>query len=436
MRTRLAYLWHSANSSFWFIPVLLILVGLVLAVVCLVIDAYAGEWIRNQVGYVQLHPGGARQVLSTIAGAMMTTASLVFSLTLVVLSLAAQSLGPRIVDQFMQDRLNQTMLGAFIGTFCYALLVSLAVEEGSEQGRVPLLSILVGGITTIASLVLLIVYIHHISRSIQSDTMIARLNARLDERMQAYFPIDPYPATVPSPVVEPIGVPSRLNAEASGYVQMIDTGALIGIAAKNEMLVCLHARQGTFAIKGLPIMTVWGTETCPEEVGEALMGTLIFGPKRTDVQDVDLALRNITEIGVRALSPGINDYYTAIAAIDHLAEAAASLMRRTLPNPVVFDAEGRPRLIRPVPGFGDLLDVAFGDVLLAARDNPAVLIVMFERFATLTKCAQEPAHLNALTAFADAFAATVEAGGPPEESRGRLEAKIADLRAAIRAAPA
>ncbi len=436
MRTRLSYIWHSANSSFWFIPVLLILVGLTLAVVCLVIDAYIGDWIVEHVGYVQLHPSGARQVLSTIAGAMMTTASLVFSLTLVVLSLAAQSLGPRIVDQFMQDRLNQTMLGAFIGTFCYALLVSLAVEEGSEQTRVPLLSILVGGVTTIASLVLLIVYIHHISRSIQSDTMIARLNARLDERMESYFPVDPYPATTPSPVVEPIGTPSPLNAEASGYVQIIDIDGLIEIAAENGALVQMHVRQGMYAIKGLPVMTVWGAEPCSKEVGEALMDTVIFGPKRADVQDIELALRNITEIGVRALSPGINDYYTAIAAIDHLSDAAASLMRRSLPNPVLFDAEGRPRLIRPVPSFGDLLDVAFGDLLLAARDNPAVLVVMFERFATLTRCAQNPSHLNALTAFADAFAATVDAGGPPEESLGRLEARIADLRVAIRAAPA
>ncbi|MCB1884221.1 MAG: DUF2254 domain-containing protein [Geminicoccaceae bacterium] len=401
MRARFDYYWNIVNASFWFLPGLLILFAVMIAVLSIYLDnTPLGKWMQSSSFVYQLRPDGARAVLSTVAGAMMTTASLVFSLTLVVLTVATGQMGPRIIDRFMRDRLNQVVLGAFIGTFCFALFVSITVT-GGDNVSVPLFSLSLAVVAAISSLVLLIVYVHHIARSIQSDNVISDLGNRLKEAIARTFPerTDRVEAAAPA-VDEPLGRPFNVRAGLSGYIQTIDVDGLVELAAENNLLIEMRCRQGKYLIEPGTIARVWGRETFEAAWGDRVRACLIMGDKRTDLEDIELAFRNVAEIAERALSPGINDFYTPMAALDHLADAVSTIMDRDMPERVRRDGTGLPRVLLDLPDFKQIMDVAFHDLWQCAKDNAAVLHHMIDNLTSLAGCARNETHFAAIRAYA------------------------------------
>jgi uncharacterized membrane protein len=436
VRAWLAYVWYQLSAGLWLVPALMTASALLLALLTLSLDRAVGErWLGAFGGILPIGPEGARAVLSAVAGSMVTVASLVFSMTLVTLQLASSQLGPRLITRFMRDHVNQVVLGTFIATFIYALLVLQSVNEG-EREFVPYVSVSAALLLTLASLGWLVYFIHHVAESIQADSVIAEVADDLRDAVD-----DMYPklaaheratwATKPAPADLLATTPAPVPAPKSGYVQAIGTDALLSLARAHDLVIEIDRRPGHFVIAGRPLMRAWPSARIGEQVVEKAAQEVVLGPKRTPTQDVEFSIHALVEIAVRALSPGINDPRTAMTCVDHLAAALAHLMRCGERSPLLHDQDGALRLITNPTTLEEAVDAAMNPIRQAADGQVGVLIRLIEALTELARIAVTDRQRAALARHAGmlrrACAAIAERDDRADAERalGRLDAVLA-----------
>jgi uncharacterized membrane protein len=311
---------------------------------------------------------GASAVLGAIAGSMITIAGVVFSLTLLALSLASQQFGPRLLRNFMRDRANQVVLGTFIATFLYCLLVLRTIRRADDAAFVPHLSVTLGVLFAIASLGVLIYFVHHVAVSIQADELVSVVGTELLQSIDRLFPEhiggeihgcrdgDPdLPATFAReacPVV----------AREDGYLQLVDSDDLMTVAKEHDLVLQLHYRPGHYIVAGSPLLRAWPAQQLDEGIRNRINGAFILGGERTSTQDIEYVIGQLVEIAVRALSPGVNDPFTAITCVDRLGSALHRLAQREMPSPQRYDDEHKLRVVAPATSFAALLDAAFNQI--------------------------------------------------------------------------
>lgn len=436
LRARIAYLWYRLNSGLWVVPGLMVTSAIVLAVVTLILDRTVGmPWSIGVASVFAIGPEGTRLVLSTIAGSMITVASLVFSMTLVTLTLASSQLGPRLITRFMRDRINQIVLGTFIATFVYALLILQTVTERAADPFVPHISVTIALIMTIASVGWLVYFVHHLADSIQADTVIAGVCADLSRALDEMYPQprmdEPAPwATNPVPAELLAEEPASVRARADGYVQAIDTQALLALAHEHDLLLEVDRRPGQFVIAETPIMRAWPRGRMTEQIGAAISQTLMIGPKRTPTQDVEFAIGALVEIALRALSPGINDPRTAMTCIDQLSAALAALIRGGEMPSQLYDRDGALRVITNPTTFDGAIDAALDPIRQAAGGQTGVLIRLIQALEALTRVVSSEPQRRALARHG-AMIARACGTIPEENDRAAAERYLRALDAAL-----
>jgi uncharacterized membrane protein len=327
-----------------------------------------------------------------IAGSMITVAGVVFSITIVVLSLASSQFGPRLIRNFMNVRANQMVLGTFVATFIYGVLVLRTVNAVMETRFVPGLSVTITVVMSLLSLGVLIYFIHSVSESIQAQNIIARVCRDLDEAVDRIFPerLGQEEDLSNGPIKRDYEIPKecdrnvcQVKADYSGYLQAIDNDALIRIAVEENLLLHLGYRPGNFITRGGLLVTVWPGERVDERLSEKINAIFIVGPERTLEQDVEFAISQLVEIAVRALSPGINDPITANTCIDWLGASLSQLANRKMPSSHRFDREGRLRVICKPFAFEGMLDAAFNMIRQNSQSVAAVSIHLMETIAAI-----------------------------------------------------
>ena len=436
MRAWLTYVWYQLTAGLWVVPALMTAGAVVLALLTLTLDHAVGDrWLGAFGGILPIGPEGARAVLSTVAGSMVTVASLVFSMNLVTLQLASSQLGPRLITRFMRDHVNQVVLGTFIATFIYALLVLQTVNEG-EREFVPYVSVTAALFLTLASLGWLVYFIHHVADSIQADTVIAEVAEDLSDALEHMYPRlaahEPATwATRPVPADLLAAPPALVPAPMGGYVQAIGTHALLDLAREHDLVIEIDRRPGHFVIAGRPLMRAWPSARVGDEVVEAAAREVVLGPKRTPTQDVGFSIHALVEIAVRALSPGINDPRTAMTGIDHLASALAHLMRCGERSPLLHDQDGALRLITNPTTFEEAIDAALNPIRQAANGHVGVLIRLIEGLNELAEIAVSDGHRAALGRHADMLRRACRASITEKDDRGDAERALARLDAAL-----
>jgi len=435
MRAHLQYLRFRATSNLWVVPAAMICAAALLAFGMLYLDTFTPPaWLEPARWLLRIGPEGARQVLATIAGSMITVASLVFSMTLVTLTLASSQLGPRLITRFVRDGVNQVVLGTFVATFVYTILVLQTVSETEPEPFVPHLSVVVGLILALVSLLWLVYFIHHVATSIQADTVIADLGEQLSKAIEHRFPeIDlpdggPLEAPFLDRLAEPAGV---VAAPQSGYVQAIDARALLRKATAGGLIVKVDARPGDFVVARAPLLLVWPPERLSDHLAEDLCAPIVIGPKRTPTQDIGFAVAALVEIALRALSPGINDPQTAMTCIDRLTEALAEIMAEREPPSLVPDAEGVIRLIVRPATFEGVISAAFNPIRHAGRDHARVLRRLAESLAVLTTFTRNQEQREIIARQAAATEATCRAATLDPLARGEVEHSLTVLRKAL-----
>lgn len=330
-----------------------------------------------------------RATLATIAGAMIGVAGTVFSITLVVLQLASSQYGPRLLQNFMYKRLNQIVLGQYLATFLYCLIILNAISDIERYTFTPSISILVALILAIFNLVLLIFYIHEVSMSIQPSNILNNLNDKLQEGLNNLYPElnnqvagKQQDATIN---VDHLHCVKKIAPHTSGYIQYFSLAHTLDFAIKNNVILEITVKPGTYVTKDEPIIKVLSNqkEVDLPDVNSADFFTLDY--KKTAFQDLEFGIHQVVEIACKALSPGINDPYTAINCIDNLTDILAKIARHADPTPYVFDQDNNIRLIVKKHSFKDYLNVAFNQIRQYGANSPAILIKQIKSLTQITQ---------------------------------------------------
>lgn len=394
MRIKLFKTWDRIRSSFWFLPAILVAAATGLALVAVELDTATTDWLSQNWGWTFTGGAeGASSLLSTIAGSMITIAGVVFSMTLVALSLASSQLGPRLLRNFMRDTTTQVVLGTFIATFLYCLIVLRTIRRAEEIAFVPHLSVSLAVLLAIMSVGVLIYFIHHVSVSIQANEVVAQVAKDLNEGIEKLFP-----ETIGKEATEVITeLPSRqfmeqfereagsINSIGDGYLKYIDGDALMALAKKEDIIIQLLRRPGHYVVDGRPLVLVWPAEKITEDLVSEINSGFALGNERTTGQDIEFAVSQLVEIAVRALSPGVNDPFTAVTCVDHLGSALSRIAQRDMPSSYRYDKQDQLRMITPVFTFTNITDAAFNQIRQYGRTSTAITIRLLETIAEVAR---------------------------------------------------
>ena len=371
------------RGKYWFIPTIMALAAILLSFGTVALDAYVGAPGSEQVPWLYLNePAGARALLSTIAGSMITVAGVAFSITIVALATTASTFGPRLISDFMQDRGNQVTLGTFIATFLFCVLVLRTVRSGEEDaaGFVPHLSLLVALLFATASLAVLIYFIHHVPESIHISNVAASLGRRLNSQIEGLFP-EPLDEAKERRAADVAATHLEEGAQVrvltDGYIQYIDTEDLVRQAGKYDIRIKLLRRPGDFVAAHEAVALVCPQTRADCEVSGVILETIVVGGYRSEEQDVLYLIHRLVEVASRALSPGMNDIFTARNAIDWLGSALSNLSRRSMPTMNCFGDSDLHRVVAPSPSFEEVACAVFDQLRpYAAGDRNAAVHLM------------------------------------------------------------
>ena len=362
MNRRLNARLRMIRASYWFIPSVMALLAIGLGALMIWVDVRLGSnWIRGLSWYQQIRADGAREVLSTIAGSMVTVAGVVFSITIVALSYASSQYGPRVLTNFMSDRGNTVTLGTFIATFLYCLMV-LRTIRGGDDDFVPQYAVIVAMLLAVCSIGVLIYFIHHVPQSIHINNVVGRIGRQLVRDARERFPAmigSGRPEAQGAPRVDP-GPAAPVPAAATGYIQSIDEKRLLSLAVDADVLIRLRFRPGDFVMAGRGLAEAAPADRWRDEHREELQQCFTVGNKRTPEHDLMFLVSELVEIAARALSPGVNDPITAVTCLDWLGAGGTEFASRAMPEPVRHDRSGVPRVVAEADSFAFYVDRAFG----------------------------------------------------------------------------
>jgi uncharacterized membrane protein len=338
---------------------------------------------------------GARVVLSTIVTSMISVTSVVFSITIVALTLAAGQFGSRVLRNFMRDRGNQITLGTFIATFVYAMLVLRTIRGRDDAMFVPPLAMSVGMLLVFLSVGVLIYFIHHVASSIQADSVVGSIARETEEAIERLFPAaigkeDPGHERPEAGKRGGTRLPTRFEADAKAvrasrgdHLQIVDQEKLMDLAVENDLVVRLQARPGDFVVQGGVFADVWKDGDLDPELLDEVREVFVLGESRSLQQDAEFGILQLVEVAVRALSTGINDPFTAITCVDRISSLLCRLSGRTFPGAERFDDDGRLRVVADTSSFGGFVDSGFNQIRQNAEHSMAVLIRMLEALESI-----------------------------------------------------
>lgn len=383
MTAEIRFFWARLNANYWFYPGLFSIFAAVLALSLVWLDrSGATAFLSESAWLIPARPKGAADMLTVMAGSMIGVASTVFSITLVAVTYASGNYGPRLLTNFLEDRGNQVSLGTFIASFVYALIVLRSVRSEDETpaasatgdmlpGFVPQLSLLVAYLMMAVCVGVLVFFLNHIPSSIRINMVLRDIGERLLGTVRVTYPIeDEF-----SEAREQVGG-KPVTAWDTGYVQLIDFEDLEKIARDCNCTFSLRVRTGDFVHRDLTLMEIEGCQ--PDEIEARVRDCFTLGASRTPEQDPQFLIDELVEIGLRALSPGINDPFTAITALHWLGAATSEIGRRDLRKDIGNgDSDEIP--VIPLPDdFAHYVKRGFGAIRSAVATSPIAAEVMLD----------------------------------------------------------
>ncbi len=440
MRSRLFIkTWEQVRTSFWFTPTVMALASVGLFFITISFDYELERKWANSIWYVYSGGSdGAMSLLSTVAGSMITVTGVVFSITIVAFTLASQQFSPRLLRNYMRDPGNQITLGSFIGTFLYCILVLRTVKGVKDDEFVPHVSLTIAVALALFSLAVLIYFIHHAASSIQAESIVNNLGHELTHGIKRLFPemLGEGGRTEAELKPSELGLLERLEeagavlaAEDSAYLQAIDGDRVIAFAREHDAVLRVCRRPGDFVTQGSPLIRIWPLNVAEES--EELREAFLFGTQRTDTQDYEFVIQQIVEVALRALSPSLNDPFTACSCLDRLTAALVLLVPREFPRPYRVDPEGGLRLALHPVTFPALLDASFHQIRQSADGSVAVLIKMLESLTVIARQVRHRDRAKALLRHGEMVLRKSEETVPEQNDRADVRARFDALADAV-----
>lgn len=405
------------SERFWFIPALLCALAFVLAEVLVTVDRRQQDlvvpgWVS--VVLYRVGESGSRDILGAIASSSLAVAGTTFSITMAVLALTSSTYGPRLVRNFMADRGNQAVLGVFASTFLYSLLVLRSVRVLGDPGNqdaqvfVPHLAVNFAVVLAVVNVAVLVYFIHHISDSIQIATLAGAVREDLLETIDRLYPAD-VGHDAPSRGRRRPGTPgggddddasaelldhetgAPITAVRPGYLQFVRDDHLMTAARRHDVVLALAVRPGQYVLADTVTVRVQPPDRADEQLVDAVRSAVRVADARSPHQDPEFAVQQLTEMAVRALSPGTNDPYTAINALDDLSVGLARLASRQQPSIRRYDDDGVLRVLAPGVDAAELIRPVIDAMRWYAASSPSVMhatLVLIERVGARTRSAE------------------------------------------------
>ena len=428
--------WLNINASLWFVPTLMVLSALLLAYALVLLDAgTSNKWTSNYPLLFGAGADGARGMLTSISGSAITVAALIFSLTLSTLATVSGQYTSRILRNFMRDRANQVVMGFFVSLFVYCLIVLRTIRGGDEGGFIPPLAVSFALLMALVSIGMLIYFIHHIATSIQAANIIAEAAGETIKGMTKIFPKQV--GEEADPEQEESLREADLSwhlvpADGTGYVQGVASEELLDFASEQNAVIRLEHRLGDFITQDTPLLSVayYAANRLPTAEEQArLNGYFSIDAQRSiDQQDVAFGFRQIVDIALKALSPGINDTTTAVMCIDRLGALLTFLASRELHQPLRA-ADGQVRVIARTRGFEDFVKLAFDQIRSSGDDNVAVLLRQLAALETIGRRTGSYERRQALRRQCDLIEHATETTLMREYEQNQVRHRLALVRA-------
>ncbi len=433
--------WSNLRSSFWFMPSLIVVACIAFAAALVETDSAGSDrWLAQWPRLFGARAEGALQMLSTLAGSMMSVMGITFSMTLVALALAASQYTSRILGNFMGSRVTQITLGTFAGIFAYCLIVLKTIRSGVGIDEfVPGLAVFFAFVLALCGVGVLVFFIHHIASSIQASSIIAAIAQDTFASIDRLFPgrLGRGPDEDEDQVLKSMDemnwypVPAVVN----GYVQSVDSGALLRLARDRKTIVRMERGIGAFVVKNTALVSLALDETPDQETIAALDNAYSIGRHRTVEQDPAFGIRQLVDMALKALSPGVNDTSTAVMCVDYLTAILAQLACRDFPSSHRYEGD-ELRVITISPTFEGLLAEAFDQIRGSAVGNVGIMARMLSAIETVASLTDNPRRRQALH---EQVLWLAEVAGRTTESkheRERLAKRLMEVREVLQAEPA
>jgi uncharacterized membrane protein len=434
-------IWSDLRSSFWFMPSLIVVVSIALAIALIEADVAGNDrWLAQWPRLFGAGPEGARGMMSTIAGSMMSVVGVTFSMILVVLALASSQYTSRILRNFMRSRITQVVLGVFAGIFTYCLIVLRSIRGGGESAFVPSLSVFFGFVLALGGVGTLMFFIHHIASSIQASSIIATVAQETTASIERLFP-------------EKLGqgpdeddddqTPCALSewnwrvvpARQSGYIQSVNNAALLRLARDRKTIVRMEHGIGEFVVRNTMLASLALEDPPDQEAIAAVQAAFSISRHRTVDQDAAFGVRQIVDVALKALSPGINDTTTAMMCVDYLTTILARIAPRQIPSSRQYE-DGELRMIAKGPSFESLLAESFDQIRSYAKGDVAMISHMLGALQTLAGLTSSPHRRQSLRRQVQWIAELAKRTIASTHDRARADMLLARVRETFEAGPA
>jgi uncharacterized membrane protein len=426
--SRLEIRLRELNETYWFWPLLLGLAGLAVALIVLAADGtFTAKSFYETYPWISVPPESARAVLTVIAGAMISAASIVYSLSLLIRTIAIGTLGPRLIEAFDKVRVNRVTLGVQLFSFVYSLTVLYSIGNVIEART---LSVAVGVGIAIVALIYLVVFVHSVARQAHVDATIADIAGVLSRRIDRETSEGGEHGRRP-----PEGKGTVIDAPKSGYVQGIDRHSAFETACASDFAVVYEVRSGDYVIAGMPLLRVHSKKKPPEELRNKLANTVTIGAQRIDAEDLRFQCMLLVEIALRGLSPGINDPFTAVACIDNLSGVLARVSGRDLTPDPLADDKKHVRVVSRKLTYQDLIDAVFHPLRQSGARVPTVTICMLERLGDLVRVTADAEARSHLVRHAELIVAAACSETNDEGDRATFDERLAAIKSALKRSP-
>jgi uncharacterized membrane protein len=418
--------WDKVRATYWFVPSLMTLLAALSALVLLWVNQVIPNYLLQDKWYI-FHPESiteARNVLTNIADTSLAVIGVVFSITLVPLSIASTQYGSIVLRTFLRDRGTQFVLGAYTATtfFCLFFLMGLRSTSNQTSLRLP---VTVAVYMLLVSLLLLLYFFHHVADSLQASTVIEQVSKELEEVIEeSYSTGEPTAPSAPQQGDEAIRQEVLRDGEVitstrEGYVRAIDYKELMKMSTKRKLVLCLKCLPGDFVGHSDQLLLAWPSPL-DKHVTLTANRAYILGKNRTLFQDPEFGIYLIVIIAVRALSPAINDAITPVLCLDRLGAALSMLAVRPTLSPYYYDKGNQLRIMTTQVSFQRLVDMAFNLIREYGRANAEVLMKMLETIKTVTAHTHSPTQREVLLKHATLIEHDSHIGLPSEYDQQRV----------------
>ncbi len=394
MISKIYNFWQILKENLWFIPVMFCFGFMAFVCGLYYVELHYFQSVEWGKYIFQGTSDDAKSVTESLLSAMITMATLAISITIVVLSLAASQLGPRLIKTFMSDRKTKDFIGIFFGTVIACFILTVILHSQTSQAITPKFTISFVFLLCLLNMFALLGFVHHVAHACIADNVIVSVATELQyalkrltndqnnkKRIEKIGETDQWPKDF-------IQASHRIFFKKSGYVQHIDYDQILDIATEHSLRIKIGFKAGHFLVKGEDGVRVYAKTKTPETLDDSIIKCFIIGEERTATQDIEYSIRHLVEIAIRALSPGINDSFTAVHVVDHLSAALSHLFEKETPSQSFYDEEGVLRMSAKQSDEEHIIFNAFDQIRYNGCQMPNVIRHMLNRLSVLAQLAQ------------------------------------------------